>query len=144
VTSVLCPTRFSYILRARAYWVGSGRRAGRHSSPSPFPGPRTLRALTTRIAPWLFVRAVKRSKEAGESLRFVEQAELPEDMAWAKGSPLVASAFAGFMAAIEDEARDALGAGARAVIEARVEGWAGEDQGPSRRTARWRVVRSRI
>jgi AhpD family alkylhydroperoxidase len=99
------------------------------ASPSPFPGPTTLRPLTARIAPRLFARAVRRAKRAGESLRFVEAAQLPGDMSWAKGSPPVAGAFAGLVAAIEDEARDALGAGARAVIEARVGAWQGEDPG---------------
>jgi AhpD family alkylhydroperoxidase len=40
------------------------------ASPSPFPGPRALRPLTTRIAPRLFARAVKRPKAPGASLRF--------------------------------------------------------------------------
>jgi len=102
------------------------------ASPSPFPGPRALRPLTTRIAPRLFARAVKRPKQAGESLRFIEQAELPEDMGWAKGSPPVAAAFAGFMAAIEDEAHDAIGPGARAVVQAHVGTWRGEDPELSR------------
>lgn len=102
------------------------------ASESPFPGPRALRPLTTRIAPRLFARAVKRPKKAGDSLRFLEQAELPEDMSWAKGSPPVAAAFAGFMAAIEDEAHEATGRDARAVVEARVGAWRGEDQELSR------------
>jgi len=102
------------------------------ASPSPFPGPRALRPLTTRIAPRLFARAVKRPKRAGDSLRFVEQAELPEDMGWAKGSPPVADAFAGFMAAIEDEAQEAMGSDARAVVEDRVGAWRGEEQELSR------------
>jgi AhpD family alkylhydroperoxidase len=87
------------------------------ASPSPFPGPRALRPLTTRIAPRLFARAVKRPKEAGDSLCFLEHAELPEDMGWAKGSPPVAAAFAGFMAAIADEAADAIGPDAHALVE---------------------------
>lgn len=102
------------------------------ASPSPFPGPRALRPLTTRIAPRLFARAVKRPKVAGDSLRFVEQAELPADMDWAKGRPPVAAAFAGFMAAIEDEAHEAIGPDARAVVQERVGAWSGEDQGLSR------------
>ncbi len=95
---------------------------------SPFPGPRAARPLTTQVAPWLFKRALRRPKQAGESLRFLEQAALPEDMGWAKGCPPVASAFAGFMAAIEDEAREVVGPGARAVLEARVGAWRGEEQ----------------
>ena len=102
------------------------------ASPSPLPGPRALRPLTTRIAPRLFARAVKRPKTAGDSLRFLEQAELPEDMGWAKGSPPVATAFAGFMAAIEDEAHEAIGPDARGVVEAHVGAWRGEDQELSR------------
>jgi hypothetical protein len=46
-----------------------------------------------RIAPRLFARAVKRPKQAGDSLHFVDKAELPEDMAWAKTCPPVAAAF---------------------------------------------------
>jgi len=102
------------------------------ASPSPFPGPRALRPLTTRIAPRLFARAVKRPKTAGDSLRFVEQAELPEDMGWAKGSPPVADAFAGFTAVIEDEVQEAMGSDARAVVQDRVGAWSGEDQELSR------------
>jgi DNA-directed RNA polymerase specialized sigma24 family protein len=102
------------------------------ASPSPFPGPRALRPLTTRIAPRLFARAVKRTKEAGDSLRFVEKAELPDDMGWAKSCPPVASAFAGFMAAIDNEAHDAIGRDARAVVEAHVGAWSGEEQALSR------------
>ena len=102
------------------------------ASPSPFPGPRALRPVTARIAPRLFARAVKRPKDAGDSLRFVEQARLPEDMGWAKGSPPVAAAFAGFMAAIEDERREAAGDDACAVVETRVGAWRGEDPEVSR------------
>jgi AhpD family alkylhydroperoxidase len=102
------------------------------ASPSPFPGPRALRPLTMRIAPRLFARAVKRPKAPGDSLCFVEKAELPDDMGWAKACPSVASAFAGFMAAIDDEAHDTTDAGARAVVEARVGAWSGEEQQLSR------------
>ena len=102
------------------------------ASPSPFPGPRVLRPLTTRVAPRLTARAVKRPKEAGDSLHFLEQAELPKDMGWAKGSPSVGSAFAGFMAAIEDEAHEAVDRDAHAVVQARVGAWSGEEQELSR------------
>jgi hypothetical protein len=53
-------------------------------------------------------------------------------MDWAKGRPPVAAAFAGFMAAIEDEAHEAIGPDARAVVQERVGAWSGEDQGLSR------------
>jgi DNA-directed RNA polymerase specialized sigma24 family protein len=102
------------------------------ASPSPFPGPRALRPLTTRIVPRLFARAVKRPKQAGDSLRFLEQAELPADMDWAKGRPPVTAAFAGFIAAIEEESHDAIGPDARAVVQARVGAWSGEEQALSR------------
>jgi AhpD family alkylhydroperoxidase len=102
------------------------------ASESPFPGPRALRPLTTRIAPRLFANAVRRPKMAGASLLFLDEAELPEDMGWAKGNPAVASAFAGFIAAIDEEAHDSIGRDARAVVEDRVRAWKGEQQGLSR------------
>jgi len=102
------------------------------ASESPFPGPRAMRPLTMRIAPRLFARAVKRPKTAGDSLRFLEQAELPEDMGWAKDCAPVASAFAGFTVAIEDQATDAMGPDARALVEDRIGAWSGEDQELSR------------
>jgi hypothetical protein len=53
-------------------------------------------------------------------------------MGWARACPPVASAFAGFMAAIEDETREVIGPGARAVVEARVGAWSGEEPQLSR------------
>jgi AhpD family alkylhydroperoxidase len=99
---------------------------------SPFPGPRALRPLTSRVAPRLFRRAVERSKQAGEALRFSEPAELPGDMSWAQGSPSIAAAFAGFMSAVKDEAHDALSPDARGVVEAHIGAWNGADQGLGR------------
>jgi AhpD family alkylhydroperoxidase len=96
------------------------------ASDSPFPGPRALRPMTSRIAPRLFARTVKTPTRPGDSLRFVQPAELPEDMGWATTCPPVASAFAGFMAAIDDEAHDAAGPDARAVVEGQVAAWSGE------------------
>jgi hypothetical protein len=96
---------------------------------SPFPGPRALRPLTRRAAPRLFARALRRPKRQGDSLRFVEDAELPADLGWAQASPAVRSAFAGFFTALEREARTAMADDARSVVQTHVEGWTGEDRG---------------
>jgi hypothetical protein len=49
-------------------------------------------------------------------------------MGWAEDCAPIASAFAGFMVAIEDEAGDTTGSDVCALVEDRIGAWSGEDQ----------------
>lgn len=53
-------------------------------------------------------------------------------MGWASASPPVASAFAGFLAAVEKETADAMSRDVRAVVKAHIQGWSGEPLGLGR------------
>ncbi|MBV7329036.1 hypothetical protein KFU94_12405 [Chloroflexi bacterium TSY] len=69
----------------------------------------------------------------GESLKFVPDAPLPDDMAWAAGSPTVAKAAAGMAHVIEGVGRSALSDAVRQLVWTHIQAWRGEDPGLSRR-----------
>ncbi len=107
---------------------------------TPLPSSRHwLRAASKRIAGWFFSRSVRRLKSPGESLRFLPEAELPADLAWAKTVPTIAEAFARFAAVMEDEGEHALSEEVRGYVEECVQTWNGEDIGMSRRWCEQRL-----
>jgi hypothetical protein len=97
---------------------------------TPLPSKRAeLRGPLTRLAGWFFSGAVKRSKLPGESLKFLPEAELPADLAWASASPSVAGAFARLAAVIEELGKNSLSPEVRALVGERVLAWNGEVPG---------------
>jgi AhpD family alkylhydroperoxidase len=94
---------------------------------TPLPSRREeLRSPLTRIAGWFFSGAVKRPKQPGESLKFLPDAELPADLAWAAPSPTVAGAFARLAAVIEELGNNSLPPEVRALVGERMKAWNGE------------------
>jgi hypothetical protein len=67
-----------------------------------------LKGGLTRAASMMFSSAVHRPKTVGDSLQFLPEAELPEDLLWAKPAVNVAGAFARFAKAVEIDAQYAL------------------------------------
>jgi hypothetical protein len=96
-------------------------------SETPLPSNRPLlKRPLKRMASLLFSRAIKRPKTAGESLRFLPEAELPSDLGWAKTASNVAGAFARFAAVVEEVGSFALSPEVRAYVQERVDAWNGK------------------
>lgn len=101
---------------------------------TPLPSSRRwLRDASKRIAGWFFLRSVRRLKSPGESLKFLPEAELPADLAWAKMVPTIADAFARFAAVVEEGGAHALSEEVRGCVQERVQAWNGEELSISRR-----------
>lgn len=77
-------------------------------------------------------RFVHRALHQGDSLKFVPQANLPEDLSWAATNTAVAGAFAGFAKVVEEAGREVLPEQVRALVSERVQAWNGEAMGISR------------
>ncbi|MDG4793440.1 carboxymuconolactone decarboxylase family protein [Micromonospora sp. WMMD1082] len=71
-------------------------------------------------------------REPGRSLRFLADAPLPADAAWARGSAVVAAAVARSYAALEAAGERALSPVVRDLVREHLAGWRGEDTGVSR------------
>jgi AhpD family alkylhydroperoxidase len=78
-------------------------------------------------------RLIQRSVEPGLSLKFIPQAQLPDDLSWAASNPSVASAFAGFAQVVEEAGESVLPLAVRTLVRERVQTWNGEPMGLSRR-----------
>ena len=96
------------------------------------PSGGVARKIAGRGASLWFSRALRRPKTPGESLRLLPDAPLPPDLSWAASAPNVAAAFARWVAVVERAGADVLDPAVRAVVQARVDAWRGEDPGLSR------------
>ena len=54
------------------------------------------------VATLMFSGSIHHPKTAGESLKFLSETELPDDLAWAKGASNVAGAYARFAKTVEN------------------------------------------
>jgi len=99
---------------------------------SPFPAPRAARGLFERVASPVFRRAAAVSAMPGTSGDLLEPADLPEDLAWARGRPEIATAFGAAAAAMERAAAPVLSEVVRTRVRERLRGWWGEDRGLER------------
>jgi len=75
---------------------------------------------------------LNRKIEAGASLQFLPQADLPDDLAWAQSNAVIAKTFAGMAAATEAAIRDTVSDKVIAAVLERIAAWHGEDTGMSR------------
>jgi AhpD family alkylhydroperoxidase len=101
--------------------------------PSPLPAvPRPLTGSAARMAGWWFGLAARRPKLPGAALAFLPAADLPPDMAWAAGSPVVAGAFARFAAAVDVAGGRALAAPVRELVRRELAAWRGAAPGLGR------------
>jgi hypothetical protein len=102
-------------------------------SETPLPSNNfLLKGILKRVAGRMFSKAVKRTKSSGLSLEFLTEAELPEDLSWAKNSPIVAEAFSRWAAVVEDAGKKVLSPEVREFVLKYIEGWKGEDPGLGR------------
>jgi hypothetical protein len=81
-----------------------------------------------------------RRQQQGDTLQFVPQATLPDDLSWATSNPAVAGAFAGFAQVVEEVGKAVLPEGVRILVSERVQAWNGEALGLSRRWVEDAVV----
>jgi AhpD family alkylhydroperoxidase len=110
-------TLFHYINRPVSVFCGD----------SPLPGDgRVMRGALLRIAGVRFRRFARARPVAGESLGLLPEAELPEDFAWARSSPVIADAWARFAAAVERAGEHVLAPAVRQRVLERLDTWQGE------------------
>ncbi|MEI8032966.1 MAG: carboxymuconolactone decarboxylase family protein [Chlorobiaceae bacterium] len=95
---------------------------------SPLPFTRGLpKKLSMQVAAWFFGSAIRLEKEPGTSLMLLQEAELPDDLLWAKPSPNVSGAFARLARAVEQAGSSALSSEVRLVVTRAVASWNGID-----------------
>jgi AhpD family alkylhydroperoxidase len=92
---------------------------------SLLPIPSALKGVTGRLLGAVGKQFVRRV-EAGTSLALITSAPLPDDLAWAAANPIVAKAFAGMAAIIEQHGSDALPQSVRELVGEHVCAWSGE------------------
>jgi AhpD family alkylhydroperoxidase len=98
----------------------------------PFPLPSALKTLTYRLYAATEGKRVVRRLQAGKSLQFLPQAQLPDDLSWAAGNPSIAGAFAGFAISVEEAGEQTLPESVRSLVKERIQTWNGEGMGMSR------------
>jgi AhpD family alkylhydroperoxidase len=112
---------FHYINRPVTVFLGE-------TSPLPLGGRLLkggmLRAGARRLRAFARARPI-----AGESLELLPEAKLPDDLAWASGSPVLAGAWARFAAATERAGERSLPAEVRSRLLAQLDEWRGGDPG---------------
>ena len=86
-----------------------------------------------RMTGLLFRKHARRRWPPGESLPFLPEAELPDDLHWAEASPPIAGAFGGFAAAVKAGGERSLAPEVRSLVTERLVEWDGSPPGLSRR-----------
>jgi AhpD family alkylhydroperoxidase len=99
----------------------------------PVQLPSALTKLTYDFYAATEGKRIVRRLTSGESLEFLPQAQLPDDLSWAAENSSVASAFAGIASVIEQSGRRVLPESVRLLVDERVQVWNGETMGMSRR-----------
>jgi AhpD family alkylhydroperoxidase len=110
---------FHYINRPVTVFLGE-------TSPIPFAG-RLPKGGLLRIGGWRFRGFAEVRPPGGESLDLLPEAPLPDDLAWARSSEAIASAWARFAAAADRAASDALPLDVRTWLVAQLDRWDGRD-----------------
>ena len=100
---------------------------------TPLPSSRPwLKPFLSRSAGWYFSFAARRPKTPGDSLVFLPDVCLPEDMAWASASATLAGAWARFAQEVEQQGQSALAAETRKLVSDYIQNWEGGALGTSR------------
>jgi len=103
------------------------------AAASPFPvATPGLKPLMTRIAALGFRRLLAREVHPGASLDLLPPAPLPDDLAWARGDPIIAGAYARAAAAFDAAGRQALPEPVRNLVTTWLTTWRGEEPSLSR------------
>ncbi len=97
---------------------------------SPFPQPpfkKLMAPLVHRVAGRFFGQpSIQKQLSPGDSLTFLNDAELPKEFAWAESAPNVAAAYAGANAAINDAADRWVSPAVRETLIDHLQAWKGE------------------
>lgn len=94
--------------------------------------PALLRGVVKRISSYVFRPSILLSKTPGESLKFLQKAELPADLKWAERNEYIACAFANLASSVEDGMSSVLSEKALGYARQYIEGWDGGDPDLSR------------
>jgi AhpD family alkylhydroperoxidase len=89
------------------------------------PQARWLRSSVATALPWLLRPLARRTYMPGEALHWLAVAALPDDLSWAEPAPIIARAFAGFAAVVEQHGRHAVPAPAQAIVREHLAAWDG-------------------
>ena len=100
--------------------------------PSPFPGPRALHGLFSRLGARRLASTVQRPKRPGASLPFLADTTPRSGLEWAAESPTVTAAFSGFQTAADAAGERSLDAEVRERVQERIHSWNGEAVGLGR------------
>jgi hypothetical protein len=123
---------FHYINRMANIFLGD--------SLLPVPLPSTLKGLTYRLYAATEGKRVVRRLLPGKSLKFLPQAQLPDDLDWAAFNPVIGHAFAGFAQIVEQAGSSILPEQVRTLVKKKVQAWNGETMGIGRRWVEDAVV----
>ncbi len=101
---------------------------------SPFPPqvPGAIQSRLRRLMGRMLRPAAQRYCAPGTSVDLLPDAPLPDDLAWAAGTPHVAQALARSAAAIDAAGEHAVPESVRALVHARLADWDGEPPGLGR------------
>jgi hypothetical protein len=80
----------------------------------------------------IFAGRTKRAVAAGDTSKFLPDAEIPTDFSWALPAPTIAAAFAKFSAVITRIGLETIPSEVRKLADERIAAWNGEDPGLSR------------
>lgn len=100
-------------------------------SPLPIASsyPR-LRKLATRIFGATAAKTIaSKTPFPGESLKFISAAPLPDEFAWARNSPVITDAWAGFIQLIETSGEELLSDVVRNCVQRHLQIWQGQTMG---------------
>ncbi len=101
-------------------------------SETPLPFNFKFSKMVLKIITGLFFSfSAKRVKNSGDSLKFIQMAELPEELNWAKGSPEISKAFAGLSNIIDNIGNEILSPEVRKYVTEYIQSWNGEYPGMS-------------
>jgi AhpD family alkylhydroperoxidase len=115
------------IVGTAVYFHYINRMANVLLTETPFPTKQPLlKRMLTPYANRMFSSAIHQPKTAGDSLEFLPEADLPEDMAWAKPAANVAGAFARFAKVVDIDGEYAVPLKVRVEVKAEIEEFVAE------------------
>ncbi|TDF92790.1 carboxymuconolactone decarboxylase family protein [Paenibacillus piri] len=89
--------------------------------------------MIKRVIALLFSSSIRKSRKPGESIVFLSEALLPDDLRWAKSHPIISRAFACFAADTEAAGHTTLPEEVRSNVRHYIDEWDGKEPGLSRK-----------
>jgi AhpD family alkylhydroperoxidase len=91
-----------------------------------------LKNISKRGIALIFSSSIRKTRKPGESLLFLPEAILPDDLRWAKPNPIISRAFACFAAAADAAGETTLTQETRSTVRQYIDNWDGKEPGLSR------------